>query len=269
MDLKTLRQQPHLSASSISAYIDCSLQYYFSRVKKVPIEFVPDNLAFGTAIHATLADYYRAKMTGNRFMQKDVHSLFRQHWRKEAEGRGEMINYAEGKDYNSYIHEGIDLLNAWFAYTPDDNFTVIGIEEAFSFQSPNLPIPIIGAMDLIQADSAGTVVITDFKTANKSYTTDLVNQNMQMTVYQLACKSNGYADREILLKLDCLIKTKTPKFESYWTTRNETDEKRLIRKAQKIWNAISNAAFVPNDTSWKCKGCQYKQACDRWFTEGE
>ena len=270
MNLSLLRQQPHLSASSITTYIDCSLQYYFSRVKKVPIEFVSDNLAFGTAIHSTLADYYRAKMIGDRLALKDVHELFRQSWRKEAEGRGEMIRYDEGKDFKNLLTDGSELLSAWFnTKLPEDDFTVIGIEEAFSFNDPNLPAPIIGAMDLVEIDSAGTVVITDFKTANKAYSRDQIDQNMQVTIYGMACKSNGYADREILLKLDCLIKTQKKKFESYWTTRSETDEKRLIRKAQKIWNAISNAAFVPNDTSWKCKGCQYKQACDRWFMEGE
>jgi putative RecB family exonuclease len=39
-------------------------------------------------------------------------------------------------------------------------------------------------------------------------------------MYQIAAKQNGFADREILLRFDALIKTKTPKFEQYWTTRS-------------------------------------------------
>ena len=86
-----------------------------------------------------------------------------------------------------------------------------------------------------------------------------------MTTYQLGAKANGYAYREILLRLDCLIKTQKPKFEQYYTTRSKIDETRLIRKIQKVWSGISKGVFVPNDTSWKCKNCGYKTACDEWF----
>jgi putative RecB family exonuclease len=64
------------------------------------------------------------------------------------------------------------------------------------------------------------------------------------------------------------VKTKTPKFEQYYTTRTETDELRLIRKIQRVWEGISKGVFIPNDTSWKCKTCPYKQACDKWFLNG-
>jgi len=32
---------------------------------------------------------------------------------------------------------------------------------------------------------------------------------MQLTVYQMSAKANGFKDRDILLKFDCLIKTKS------------------------------------------------------------
>ena len=107
--------------------------------------------------------------------------------------------------------QGVDLLTAWYSKLPDDNFKVIGIEEAFTFELPELPIPVIGAIDLVEEDESGTIIITDFKTAGRAYGIDEVDNNMQMTVYQLAMKSNGFGGREILLKLDCLIKTKKPK----------------------------------------------------------
>ena len=268
MELSDLRQKEHLSASSISTYIDCSLQYYFSRVKRLPMEFVSDALSFGTVIHLVLAEFYRSKMTGDRLSLKDIHESYRQHWKQEAKDRSE-IKYAEGKDFQSYIIEGVDLLSAWFNKLPDDSFEVIGIEEPFIFEIPELPVPIIGAMDLVEQDDAGTIIITDHKTGSKSYSADEIDQNMQMTLYQLAARTNGFvADREILLKLDCLIKTKTPKFESYWTTRSKIEEKRLIRKIKRVWQGIDKEVFIPNDTSWKCKGCSHKKACDAWFLNG-
>ena len=122
-------------------------------------------------------------------------------------------------------------------------------------------------MDLVEEDSSGTIIITDFKTSARAYSADEVDKNMQLTIYQLAAKANGYSDREILLRFDTLIKTKTPKFEPYWTSRDEVAERRVIKKIVQAWKGISKGVFIPNDTSWKCNNCFYKQACDEWFME--
>jgi putative RecB family exonuclease len=266
MELSELRQKPHLSASSIGTYVDCSLQYYFSYVKRLPMEFVSDALEFGSAIHLTLADFYRAKMTGDRLLLKDVHESYKQHWTNRVKDRSD-IKYADQKDFQSYLIEGADLLTAWFNKLPDDTFSVIAVEEAFVFEIDGMPLPIVGAIDLVEEDDAGTIIITDHKTSGRAYSIDEIDLNPQVTIYQMAAKANGFADREILLKFDCLVKTKTPKFEQYYTTRAETDELRLIRKIQTVWNGINSKVFIPNDTSWKCKTCPYKKACDEWFLQ--
>ena len=66
---------------------------------------------------------------------------------------------------------GIDLLTAWYHKLPDDDFKVIGIEEAFSFNLPGVSVPIIGAIDLAEEDESGTIIITDFKTSGRAYRT--------------------------------------------------------------------------------------------------
>jgi putative RecB family exonuclease len=267
MNLHDLRQQPHLSASSIGDYLDCGMLYKFGRVDRLPREYVADALEFGSVIHAVLAEYYQAKMTADRMLLKDIHQLFKDLWHQTAYGRDD-IQYAEGKDFDTLMMIGIDLITTWYHKLPDDSFKVLGIEEAFSFEVPNIPVPVIGAIDLLEEDESGAIIITDFKTAGRAYSIDEVDSNMQMTVYQLAMKSNGFGGREILLKLDCLIKTKTPRFEQYYTTRNYIEELRLIRKIQKVWEGINSGVFIPNDTSWRHKNCPYRQICDKWFLTG-
>jgi len=267
MVLSELRESPHLSASSINEYVECSLLYKFGRIDKLQMEFQSDALLFGTCIHRVLEEYYSARMIGDRMLLKDVHEFFVFKWLEIAKGRTD-IKYADGKDYNSYLMYGRDLLTAWYNKLPDDNFTILAIEEAFSFNLPGIPIPIIGAMDLVEQDNSGTIIITDFKTSGRAYSKDEVDSNQQLTMYQIAAKQNGYADHEILLRFDTLIKTKVPRCEQYWTTRTELDERRLIKKAAQVWDGISKGVFVPNDTSWKCKGCAFKQACDAYL-EGE
>ena len=72
MVLSELRKLPHLSASAIGEYVECSLLYRFGRIDKLPFEFRSDNLEFGTVIHRVLGEFYQARMTGDRMPLNDV-----------------------------------------------------------------------------------------------------------------------------------------------------------------------------------------------------
>ena len=268
MDISELRKEPHLSASSINDYIDCGLLYRFSRIDKLPSEFRSDSMEFGKVIHRVLGDRYQQKKIGNLLSAKDLHELFEKYWKKAAEG-SEDIKYSEGKNFKTLLLEGKELLTTYLSKVPDDKFKVIGIEEPFRFYLLDCPIPIIGAIDLIEEDDSGTIIITDFKTSARAYSNDEVDRNFQLTLYQMAANKNGYGDREILLRFDCLVKTKTPKFEQYYTTRSDIDEQKATRKVIEVWNGINKGVFIPNDSTsnWKCKGCSHKKACDNWFQE--
>jgi putative RecB family exonuclease len=267
MELSELRQKPHLSASGINEYVDCSLLYRFGRIDRLPMEFISAELEFGTVIHKVLEEFYRAKMIGERRLLKDLHELFRTLWKKATTERTD-IQYQEGQNAEMLSMMGVDLITVWFNKLQEDNFQVIGVEEAFSFNIPGVSAPIIGAIDLVEEDESGAIIITDFKTSGRSYSIDEVDRNQQLTVYQMAMKQSGHSN-EILLKFDCLIKTRSPKLESYWTTRSETDEIRMERKIRQVWSGISKGIFIPNDTSWKCPRCHYRKACDEWFLRKE
>jgi putative RecB family exonuclease len=269
MDISELRKEPHLSATGIGDYVDCGLLYKFSRIDKLPPEFRSDSLEFGSVIHKVLGERYQQKMIGYLLSAKDLHELFEKYWREAAEGSDD-IRYAEGKSFQTLLLEGKELLTAYHSKI-EDRFQVIAIEEAFTFSIDGCPIPIIGAIDLVEEDDSDTLIITDFKTSARAYSNDEVDRNFQLTLYQMAAKKNGYGDREILLRFDCLVKTKTPKFEQYYTTRSDIDEQRASKKIIEVWNGISKGVFIPNDSTsnFKCKGCSHKKACDSWFTEEE
>jgi putative RecB family exonuclease len=267
MELSELRQKPHLSASGINEYVDCSLLYRFGRIDRLPMEFVAAELELGTVIHKVLEEFYRAKMIGEKLLLKDLHEMFKTLWKKATTERPD-IQFQEGQSAEVLSMLGVDLITVWFNKLQEDSFQVIDVESVFSFNLPGISAPIIGAIDLVEEDESGAIIITDFKTSARSYSIDEVDRNQQLTVYQMAMKRNGHAGHEILLKFDCLIKTKSPKFESYWTTRSETDEIRMERKIRQVWSGISKGIFIPNDVSWKCPRCHYRKACDAWFLRG-
>jgi putative RecB family exonuclease len=267
MKISELRHQPHLSASGINDYLECGLLYKFSRIDKRQPESHSDSLILGRAIHRVLADFYHYLQAGTRIAQKHLEEAFDHHWEELAYGRGD-IQYKPGKSYHTYRDEGKELLAAFNRELPQEDCKILGVEQVFTCELENLTVPLVGIFDLVLEDPAGTITIVDHKTASKAYTLADANQNLQMTIYHLAAQTNGYAQHDILLRLDVLIKTKTPKFEQYYTARGNWEEQKTIKKIAAVWEGISKGVFVPNDTSWKCQGCGFKTACREWFAAG-
>lgn len=265
--ISEIRDRPHLSASSVNDYLDCGLLYRFSRIDKLQPEFRSDAMELGSAVHMALAEFYKNKMVGKKMLLKEIQESFEGFWRELAEDNSD-IQYAEGKDFDTLLREGKELLAVWYAKAPENDFKVIGVEEPFIVHIEGLAVPLIGYIDLLEEDESGTIIITDTKTSGRSYSLDEVDKNTQLTLYQIAVKANGFRGREILLKFDALIKTKQPKFEQFYTSRSEIDEKRLIKKIRGVWEGIRKEVFIPNDTNWKCKNCGFKKPCDEYLEGG-
>jgi putative RecB family exonuclease len=268
MELTELRKVAHLSASSINDYIDCGLLYKFGRIDRIQPEFKSDAMEFGSAVHLALAEFHMEKMRGKLPTVKQLHNFLEDHWRKLTNQRDD-IKYAEGNSPDILLLQGQELLTAYYNKSSWREYECVGIEEPFSFTVEGCPLPIIGSIDLIEKDSSGTIIINDFKTSARAYSNDEVDRNFQLTVYQLAAKASGYENMNILLRFDCLIKTKQPKFESYYTTRSATDETRARKKIAEVSKGIARGIFIPNDSAsnYKCKNCSYKRNCDEWFME--
>jgi len=264
MDIQTLRQQPHLSASSINDYVECGLLYKLGKIDQVQPEYTSDALLFGSTIHKILELFYLAKKGKMKLALEFLHQEWETQW-QDTVNQHPDIRYKDGENFESLLLQGQQLLAAYYQDVPQDSFKVLQTEYPFSFTMEGVPVPIIGVMDLIEEDDGGNVVITDFKTSSRAYSTDEIDKSFQLTVYHMAARRNGFADREILLRFDCLIKTRTPKFQQYYTVRNEEDEQRAIKKIQSVWNGIQKGVFVPNDTSWKCGYCSFQKQCRDWF----
>jgi len=260
-----MRKQPHLSASSIKSYLDCGLYYKFSRIDKLERTHTSDNLLFGSTIHRVLADYNQDKIIGNNMRLEDLTQLFSQYW-KEAVDNTDNLLYSKGKSFESLLEQGKKLIKTYMSEAPRDQYEIMAVKEPFAFTIDGIDMPIIGVMDIVERDENDTVIISDYKTVGTSTTINEVDSNFQLTVYYMAAKLNGYADREIVLKLDCLVKTKEPRFEQVYTSRNKDDEKRAVKKIKEVYNGIQKGVFIPNaDGTWKCGTCEYKVYCDDWF----
>lgn len=265
-EYEEIRKRPHLSASQVTAYMDCGLHYRFAKIDRIKPKSTSAEMLLGSAIHLVLADYYAAIREGMSFSITEMKESFTGHWQRLCR---EAINlhYQTGKDDQVLLRGGLMLLEAFHRDHPGEDGMVMGIEEPFVLTIPGIPIPVIGVYDLVLEDDHGVVIIVDHKTTAKSYSNAEIDKNFQMTLYHMAARANGFANREILLRLDTLVKTKEPKFIQCYTTRSEMDELRAIQKIKAVWHGIQQGVFIPNDNSWKCSGCSYRSHCDQWFMD--
>ena len=266
MSLAELRKQAHLSVSAIDDYMECGLQFKFSRIDKLKTKYRADAMVFGSAIHNVMAEFNGERLIGNILTVSELQDRFEHYWTAYAKGKEDIL-YKKGKTFESEMDEGKELIRVFGESIPQScmqKHTVIAIEEAFEFHLQGLPIPMIGVMDLVEEDDQGSIYIIDYKTSSAAYSADKVKTHFQLTVYQIAAKANGYGDRAINLGIDCLIKTKEPKFERYVTARAPVDEARAIKRIQTVWQGIESNIFIPNTNSWKCKDCGYLDDCSNW-----
>ena len=219
MDISEMRKQPHLSASGINAFVECGLQYKFSRIDNLQPAFRADVLEFGSCIHKALADFNQERMQGRTPTSQDLEEAFASHWSTV----GRNVQFSSGRTFEKMLKDGRKLLEFCYHDLTQDPFSIIAIEEPFEFRVPGLPVPVIGIMDLVCQDDDGTVIIIDYKTTSRAYSPEEVDGNFQLSVYHMAAQANGYAGREILLRLDCLVKTRIPRFDQHYTTRTEID----------------------------------------------
>ena len=198
--------------------------YKFSRIDKRQPESYSDTLVLGQAIHRVLADFYLKLQSGPGWRKRT--------WRKALANIGNpwlmaavTFTTRQAKATTPTVTEGKELLAAFNRDLPDEDCKILGVEQVFTCELEGLPVPLIGIYDLVLEDPAGIITIVDHKTASKSYTMADANQNLQMTIYHMAARTNGYGEQDLLLRLDVLIKTKVPKFEQYYTARGDWEER--------------------------------------------
>ena len=68
----------------------------------------------------------------------------------------------------------------------------------------------------------------------------------------------------VFFRYDLLLKTKTPSIKRYYVERTVRDERRLVKKVHVIDRAIQTGVFVPNDGSYACPTCSFRDACSKW-----
>jgi putative RecB family exonuclease len=244
----------HLSYSSVSCYLDCSLSWKYRYVDEIKTP-TAHNLVLGSAWH-DMAEAY-AKGQTNNLEQAFTESLMRR-------VAGERIKFTRGATANDLKEKALDLLqNPDVRVTLDElraltDPTVTGnIERKITLTVPNVPVPVIGYIDVLQKDG----IPADLKTTSskKGWTLDKAQREKQPLVYLGALEQAG-------------LEVPEQRFRHY--TFNFTTGEAAVFDVphtwdqiwcymdliQGVWHGIKQEVYLPHTGSWKCN----PQWCDYW-----
>jgi len=270
--LRDFRAELHISHSQIFTYLNCSLKYYFSYVEGRMPEHRPAAMLFGSAIHAAIARYYKGvQKKGKPEPLSLLQDLFHDYWNWQTEDTGIPVAYKDGSDRDSMLAEGQGLVLTF--YKNAEPMEIIGVEEPYSSvlydeEGNSTDFKLIGIVDCLQRDKDGNLIIIDNKTANRAYSRDKIEQDLQMTVYSYLAASSGLvpAKSKTLHRFDVLVKLKKePRLDIYHTKRTAADRRRLAKTISRVLRGIEAGVFFPNP-GWMCGDCQHARACVNWST---
>ena len=253
----------YVSVSQVKTWLMCPRKYELKYIRGAAPEFVPVNLAFGSAFHEALAGYYNElKVSGIPLRRDLVLDVFRAAWAKAAEGEVPLqAEDDDGADPGVMIDKGVSMLHAFYeqAGIPE----VVAVEHGFAITLQDIdtgqPLEeqLVGTMDLLIREE-DRVVVVEHKTAARKYTEDQLRYDFQPTAYQIAARESGLGD--VALRFQVVTKTKVPAVQVTNIYRDERDEQDFLRTAGGVLKAIDAGVSYPV-RGWQCPGCPYESAC--------
>lgn len=256
----------YTSVSQLKCWLRCPKQFNLKYIKGVAPAFVPINLAFGSAIHEALAAFYsEVKSTGSPLRRDLVLDTFRAAWAKAEDG-DIPLQPEDGEDASdNMVDKGVSLLHAFHQHATNGAApeAVEAVEMSFIADLHDadtgevLDEKLVGTIDLLVLEK-GRRVIYEHKTASKRHGKDQLNNDIQVTAYQLAARQLGLG--EVGLKYQVLVKSKIPALQIAEVERGPEDEDDFLRTAAGVLKAIDAGVSFPL-RGWQCKTCQFAHAC--------
>jgi putative RecB family exonuclease len=236
-----------LSATAIRDWLLCNLKLKFRYDRDIP-SVKTDHARVGIAVHNALEQFSKRMRTKKSFPDPSDYEFAINTFMNSAtsEGLQEMSFYTDGR---KMITAFIDKY--------DTNEEILDVEYKFKLTTPE-GVPISGAIDKIVKINDDTLSIVDYKTARNALTEYELQDDIQLSMYDLAISLAYPNFKNRLLSLDYVRIDKKVK-----TYRTDEDRKAFRAFLSSIWSQINMAREedLKGRINNLCGWCDYKTYC--------
>ena len=224
----------------------------------------------GTAVHAAIEQNLKAKIATGKLLELDDVAYRAVERVKQQWFEGMMLTEDEAvspdKTLNDMINTSVGLINLHSTLVAP-TIHPAAVEEPWVVEMPNYPYDLAGKIDCREEDTT----LIDHKTVDKTPGPNAAD-TPQSNLYALNRKVvTGFFPKAI--RLDHMVKNKTPKYEPRIYVPNETGVRRVLARIGRAIELIELAKLhgpnigtpAPAD-SWVCskKFCGYAAKCPFW-----
>ena len=251
-----------ISASQVQTYLLCPLKYRFQYVDKIARPFRASALAFGSSVHAAIEWFHRERVAGRTPDIPAVQSIFAADWYAQ---NLEPLVFKDRESNEGLADLGQKMLALYVEQALRES-APMAIEESFEVDlfdpvtGEVLDVRLRGRIDLLEEGET----LVDIKTAGRSFESRGLERHLQLSTYALVYLLLRH--RIPKLRLDVLLKTKTPRLERMETARSVEDLAWTAHLIQRVARSIASGHFFPNP-GWQCGECEYFAHCQAWRGE--
>ena len=236
-----------LSATGIKDFLQCQLKVVFRYDHDIP-SMKNDHMKIGIAVHTALEQFVRRMLSKKSFPDATDYDFAVRAFMNSAteEGLENMSFYADGK---AMVTEFIDRF--------DPSEEVIEVEKRFRLTTPD-GVPIVGAIDKVVKINDNTIAIIDYKTSRNAMTVWDLQDDIQLSMYDLAAKLLWPEYENRLLFLDYVRIDKRVS-----TYRTDEDRETFNEFLNSTWLQMQKLEEheVKGKLNNLCGWCDYKSYC--------
>jgi len=231
-----------LSYSSISMYQNCPLSYKLRYIDKLPTKRTPQ-LCFGSSLHAVLARFYDVPHPHPCSLDQLLNYI-PEFW--ESDG------YLDSLEEQSYLERAKAVLTQFYHTNVDDFQIPIALEHRFEIELDSCTLS--GIIDRVDQLPNGSCEVIDYKTSRKMPPMSKINNDLQLSIYHMACREIFETEPE-KLSLYFLIPNK-----KITTQRTENDIKKTKLLISKTCQNIEAGKFEARQNRL-CPWCDFQAHC--------
>jgi putative RecB family exonuclease len=246
------------SISQIQTYLGCPLKYRFQYIDQIPRPWRPVALVFGSSVHAAVEWFHKERQSGAKPNIEDVLKIFDADWFAQTL---EPVVFTGAETKDEFQAKGRAMLQLYVE--AEHAAEPVAVEEWFELDladpetGEDLSVRLRGIIDLIEKHDT----VVELKTAARALPQGDLERHLQLSTYALVYLLQHQVVPK--LRVDMLLKTKTPKLERFTTSRTTADLAWTARLIERTARAIESGHFYPNP-SWRCTECEYFAHCQSW-----
>lgn len=236
-----------LSATGIKDFLQCALKIVFRYDREI-LSIKNDHAKIGIAVHTALEQFTRRMLAKKSFPDSTDYE------------------FAISTFMNSATHEGLESMNFYtdgrrmvteFIDRFDPTEEIVDVECRFKLNTED-GVPIVGAIDKVVKINEDTIAIVDYKTARNAMTPWELQDDIQLSMYDLAASILWPQYKNRLLFLDYVRINKRVS-----TYRTDDDRKMFNDFLNSIWLQMQklNEEEIKGTINNLCGWCDYRTYC--------